>query len=80
MSMSRRRASPWSWSTVLISGRAPRRRLAIIIELAHASRHGSAWPEDSIFIVNNNPSSLAGVAGVSTELLLMLLAALTAMC
>ena len=74
MSMSRWRASHGSWSTVPIAGRAPRRRLAIIIELAHVSRHGSGWPEDSIFVVNDDPSSLARVAGVPAELL----AALTA--
>ena len=80
MSMRRRRASHGSWSAVPIAGRTSRRRrLAIIIEFPHASRHGSTCPEDTIFVVNDNPSSLAGVAGMPAELLLMLLAALTAM-
>ena len=85
MSMRRRRASHGSWSAVPIAGRTSRgRRLAIIIELSHASRHGSTCPEDTIFVVDDDPSSLTGVAGVSVELLMLMLmlmlATLTTMC
>ena len=75
MSMRRRRASHGRWSTVPITGwESRRRRPSVFIEIAHASRHRSAWvSEDSVFVVNDDTSSLAGVAGISAGMLMLVL-------